>query len=433
MTDTADRSAPGAPGAPGAAGVAGAATAATDLPMPGCERIASLDVLRGFALLGILIMNMQSFAMPDAAYFNPTAWGDLTGLNLVAWAAAHIMADQKFMALFSLLFGAGVVLFSERIEARGQRPARLHYRRTFWLFVIGMAHAYLLWSGDILVTYALCSAVVFLARGWRPRTLLVVGIALLAVGSLLSLMSGLSLPWWPAEDLAAMREQWNPSAAALSADLNAYRGGWVEQMASRAASAYDLQTTAFIFVLGWRAAGLMLIGMALYKLQVLTGQRSVAFYRRLALVGAALGLPLISLGIVRNFAAGWSLEYSMFLGSQFNYWGSLAIAMAWLGLVVGLTRTPHLPALQHRLAAVGRMALSNYLLQTVLATLLFYGRGMALYGRVDRVGQWGVVMAIWVLQLWLSPIWLRHFRYGPAEWVWRSLTYARRQTLRRSA
>lgn len=129
-------------------------------PVAPSERIVSLDVLRGFAVLGILIMNIQSYAMPGAAYFNPMAYGDLTGLNKWVWILSHIFADQKFMTLFSILFGAGIVLMTGKVEARGQRSAGLHYRRTFWLFIIGMMHAYLLWHGDILVTYAAGNGVI---------------------------------------------------------------------------------------------------------------------------------------------------------------------------------------------------------------------------------------------------------------------------------
>ena len=125
-------------------------------PVAPGERIRSLDVLRGFAVLGILIMNVQSFSMPGAAYLNPTAWGDLTGINLAVWLAGHVLADQKFLTLFSILFGAGVCLFAERAEARSGRSAAVHYRRMFWLLVFGLAHAYFLWVGDILVPYALC-------------------------------------------------------------------------------------------------------------------------------------------------------------------------------------------------------------------------------------------------------------------------------------
>jgi uncharacterized protein len=387
------------------------------------ERIVSLDVLRGFALLGILIMNVQSFAMPEAAYFNPAAWGDLTGANRWVWIIGHVVADQKFMAIFSMLFGAGIVLFAERLESRGVRAAPLHYRRTFWLLVIGLLHAYLVWSGDILVTYAFCSALVFVVRRRSARALLAAGLTLLAAGSAISVLSGLSLPYWPADEVESLMRDWHPTAAQVQPEVDAYRGSWGEQMAARVPGALGLQTVAFVFVLGWRAAGMMLIGMALYRWGVLSAQRSLRVYRILGLVGFGVGLPLIIAGLRRNFAEGWSLEYSMFLGSQFNYWGSVFVALGWMALVVGITRAGVLTRVQKRLAAVGRMALTNYLLQSVLATLVFYGHGLGLFGSVSRLGQLAVVLAIWALQLIASPLWLARFRFGPVEWAWRSLTY----------
>ena len=158
-------------------------------PVEARGRIASLDVLRGFALLGILVMNIQLFAMPMAAYDNPAAWGDLAGWNLAAWTLGHLFADQKFITLFSILFGAGIALFADRIEARSGRPAPVHYRRMGWLLVFGVAHAYLLWSGDILVAYAVCGCLVYPARRLRPRTLLAVGLASYALPSLVLLGS----------------------------------------------------------------------------------------------------------------------------------------------------------------------------------------------------------------------------------------------------
>ena len=154
-------------------------------PVRPAERIVAIDILRGFALLGILIMNIQGFAMPVAAYSNPTAYGDLTGANRWVWTLSHIFADQKFMTIFSLLFGAGIVLMSEKLDARGQRAWGLHYRRTFWLLLIGLAHAYLLWSGDILVAYALCGFWVYWLRRLRTGWQMALGIFVVSIFALI--------------------------------------------------------------------------------------------------------------------------------------------------------------------------------------------------------------------------------------------------------
>ena len=151
-------------------------------PVAETARIDSIDVLRGFALLGILVMNVQLFAMPEAAYYNPTAYGDLEGANLYVWLGGRLLADQKFMTIFSMLFGAGIVLMTTRAEARGETH-RVHYRRMGWLALIGLLHAHLLWAGDILFLYAVCGMLVYPFRGLSPGRLLVVGTATVAVAS----------------------------------------------------------------------------------------------------------------------------------------------------------------------------------------------------------------------------------------------------------
>ena len=393
-------------------------------PVASGDRIVSLDVLRGFAVLGILVMNIQSFAMPLAAYINPTAYGDLTGANLFTWIASHLLVDQKFMTIFSLLFGAGVCLFAERAEARSGRSAGLHYRRTFWLLVIGLAHAYLLWSGDVLVTYAVCGSLVFLLRRRSPGALLAVGLVVFSVPSVMSLGLGLIAPALPARETADIAAAWAPAAAEIEAQLRAYRGGWLAQQGQRVPDTLMLQTTVLPFAL-WKAAGVMLLGMALYRWRILDAARSDAFYSRLALIGFGVGTPVVAAGIWWNFDGGWSWERSFFLGSEFNYWGSLAMALGYVGLVMLAIRRRWFPALQARLAAAGRMAFTNYLAQTVLCTAIFYGHGFGLFGSVERWEMLLVVFGVWALALWWSPLLLRRYRYGPLEWGWRTLTYAR--------
>ena len=170
-------------------------------PVTADERIVSLDVLRGFAILGILIMNIQSFSMIGAAYLNPTAYGNLTGLNRVVWTLGHLFADMKFISIFSMLFGAGVVLFATRLESRGQRPGPVHYRRTFWLLVIGLAHGFLLWYGDILAIYALIGFIVYLFWRRSPLALLITGVAVMCVGTLLYVGAGVGITMAPPEAL----------------------------------------------------------------------------------------------------------------------------------------------------------------------------------------------------------------------------------------
>lgn len=399
--------------------------------MTAAERIASLDVLRGFALLGILVMNVQSFAMPLAAYLNPTVWGDLTGANYLVWLVSHLLADQKMMTLFSMLFGAGIVLFADRAAARGRSPARLHYRRVLWLLLFGAAHGYLLWYGDILFLYAVCALVLYPFRGLRPRSLLSLGVLVISVSSLIYLFFGWSSAYWPEETRAELIDRdWNPTPETKEAEVAAYRGGWREQMAYRAPVTLEFQTFLLLIWGFWRAGGLMLVGMALYKLEVFSARRPPGFYGALVAAGLA-GIPIVAYGVHWNFANEWGL-LSLFYGTQFNYWGSLLVSLGWLGAVMLVCQSGALSWLARRLAAVGRMAFTNYLMQTFICTAIFYGHGLGLFGQVERTGQISVVFGVWLLQLLVSPVWLRHFRFGPFEWLWRSLTYGRLQPFRKA-
>ncbi len=400
-------------------------------PPAGAGRIDAIDILRGVAVLGILVMNIQSFAMPGAAYFNPTAYGDLGGVNLCVWVAGRMLADQKFMTIFSMLFGASIVLMAERAEARGDAH-RVHYRRMGWLLVIGLLHAHLLWSGDILFLYAVCGMLVYPLRRQPPGRLLALGVAMLATASAWSVWTGLTLPYWPEEARSSLiREVWQPAPEVIAGELVAYRGPWLDQQPFRSASALEFETH-FLMTWGlWRAGGLMLIGMALFRSGVFSAERSTRFYAVLIGMALALGLPLVAWGIAADFARGWPL-WSFFLGAQLNYWPSIAVGLGYTGVVMLACRTAALRSLTRPFAAVGRTALTNYLLQTILCTTLFYGHGLGWFGFVDRAGQLGVVAAVWTIQLVASPLWLRRFRLGPAEWAWRSLTRGTWMPLRRT-
>ena len=181
----------------------------------------------------------------------------------------------------------------------------------------------------------------------------------------------------------------------------------------------------------WRSGGLMLIGMALYKFGFFQLQRPLRFSfwaMTLALLG---GIPLVGFGIYRQFASGWDVTYTFFLGSQFNYWGSLLISFGWLGVIYWVGTVTAWGGLTRPLAAVGKTAFSNYILQTLICTTIFYGHGLGLFGRIDRLGQILIVIGVWAFQLWGSTLWLHRFRFGPLEWLWRSLTYGQRQPFRR--
>ena len=403
----------------------------TAAPVPQTERIDSIDVLRGFALLGILVMNIQAFAMPQTAYINPTAYGDLTGANRYVWIAGRMFADQKFMTIFSMLFGAGIVLMTARAEARGD-GRRVHYRRMRWLLVIGLLHGYLLWWGDILFHYAVCGMLVYPLRRQSPGRLIAIGLALLVAASAFWGLVGLSFPYWPEEVRTEIEEEaWRPTPEKIDTELATYRGGWLDQLPHRSATALGMQTFLLIIWIVWRAGGLMLIGMALFKKEVFSARRSSGFYAALIAVAAVVGLPLQAYGISLSFADAWSFG-SLFVDTQLVYWASIAVGLGYVGAVMLACRTAALRRVTRPFAAVGQTALTNYLLQTVICTTIFYGHGFGWFGAVDRVGQVGVMAGVWTVQLIAPPLWLRRFRFGPVEWLWRSLTYRARQPMRRN-
>lgn len=406
----------------------------TSIPQPVTEkeRIVSIDVLRGFALLGILPMNIQYFSMISAAYDNPTAYGDLHGANYWVWLFCHVLADQKFMTIFSMLFGAGILLMTSRIETTGKPSAALHYRRMGWLILFGLAHAYLLWSGDILVAYGMCGLLVYPCRKLRPRTLLVLGLLTIAVASAsLASYGAWSRHWSPAEVQIAREQLWMSTPSQAANEIAAYRGTWTEQMKFRVPDSVQMETIFFVVFTFWRVTGLMLAGMALFKLGVFGAKQAASFYWTMIAIAVCYGIPITLYGTHRDFAAGWDFRYSFFYGMQFNYWASLLVSLGWVGAIMLACKVVALLPLTRRLAAVGRMAFTNYIMHTIICTTLFYGHGFAMFGKVERVWQFAIVLAIWALQLVVSPIWLRYFLFGPLEWLWRCLTYLQWEPLRR--
>jgi uncharacterized protein len=411
-------------------------------PADPSRRIESLDVVRGVAVLGIFAMNVATFAMPFAAYANPTVMFEYSGLNRATYWVVHLLFDLKMMSIFSMLFGAGAVMFGEKAGAKpsSERATGVWLRRMAWLFVIGMAHAYLVWEGDILVAYALCGAiVVWWLRRLSVRLLLLTACFLL----LINVASNASFGWWifvnehpevaieqMGEGYEGVRDEFNPSAEKIGEFVATYRGDWATIAAARAEDTLMIQTWVFLTYVFWRASAMMLIGAALYKLGVFQGSRSGRFYLAMALFGYVVGFGLTGGGIVFNEAHGFDFGYQSLVGTQFNFFGSIAVALGHVGLVVGLCKAGVLGVIGRALASVGRMALTNYLMQSVIGSLVFYGYGLGMYGSVDRVGQQAIVAGVWAAQLVWSPWWLSRFRFGPAEWAWRSLTYWRLQPMR---
>jgi len=361
------------------------------------RRIESLDLIRGIAALGILVMNSIAFGLDDAAYSNLEQGGNSTLLDTAIGVLARILVDQKMMALFSLLFGVGIVIFADRAEAKGRRPVLLSLWRNLLLLAIGIAHT-LFWDGDILTVYAVCAPVVLLMRKLPAQVLLAVGLALANLGAVNFLLAN-----GGARDVD-LGEAWFAGAGNVSDGLE-----------------------GVLLLDGFgRALGLMLIGVGLFRLRVVQGERSDATYRHVAFGGLAIGLPFSVAGLVVHTSTDWAGS-SALLGYGISTLGTVPLAVAYLAIIVLWSR--HARPLQDRFRAVGRMALTNYLTQTAIGLLVLTS---ALDGvDLTRTGILAIVVTVWVAQLAWSPWWLERFRFGPVEWLWRSATYRSPQPLRR--
>ena len=398
-------------------------------PVTTAERIESLDVLRGFALLGILLLNILGFGLHSAGYFYPligigeTEFSRL--LNLSVWGAVSVFFEGAMRALFSILFGAGVVLF-----LGGGRKPSLHFKRNFWLLIFGIFNAYiLLWNGDILITYAIAGMILFGMRNWKPRNLLI------AAGILILFLS--LLFWGQTYVLEEARISGDPAYDEFIADVLPVPEAYQEELELRrdgyaGAFQYNFEVklvkTFFVLpvVLIWDALAMMLIGMALYKMNVLDASRAKRFYQLLTLSGFSLGLIVNLWELQQAIAADFGVMESVAIMSWTYHFGRLGMAIGYLGLVMLLCQSGMWKALQTRLAAVGRMALTNYLSHSAICLFTFTGAGLGLVGEFERWELYLFVFAIWAFQLWFSPWWLARHRFGPVEWLWRTLTYGRR-------
>ncbi len=399
-------------------------------PVAAGERLESLDVLRGFALLGILAMNIRAMGAPFGAYMYPYALWD-GELSHAAYRFTAIVFDLKMMGLFSMLFGAGVLLYAGKRTESGRAPTLLWFRRMFWLLMIGLIHAYLIWDGDILVPYAMCGLLfLWWVRRFPGWVLLVCAAGFLTVGALLNLSFG---GWWdqmPPDERAVNMKMWTPTREQALAQVEHLRASYLDVVAHRAPAVVVTQTFVFVYFFLWRAGGMMLLGMGLAKLGVLTPRRSVRFYATLAAICVPVGLFLSWEGVQAQESVGYRMPERT-TADLWNYTGSILVSVGYASFLVLLVKLSALAWLRRPFAAVGQMALTNYLMQSILTSIYFLGWGFNNAGRLDYADQLMVVVAIWALELGWSPWWLARFQFGPAEWLWRSLTYWRIQPMSR--
>ncbi len=427
-------------------------------PVTAKERYFAVDVLRGFALLGILAMNIVAFGWPGAAYGKPTQGGGFDGLDLAVWFFNHLFFEMKMMTIFSMLFGAGLVLMDHRAAVRGASIVGIYYRRILWLLAIGLVHSYLIWNGDILVAYAETGLFIYLFHKLKPRTLITLGISAMLIlvplvigfAGAINFMKAATVrveaqikenkkPTWldqKAHDLwtKKLKDNFKRDPETLkknwAEELAIYQGGYLGIVKHRAPKLLIGQTIGFLLGGGLFAASRMFLGMGLMKLGVFSAQRSWRFYTWLTGLGYGIGLPLMVYDAIKLIQNGFSFDYLIMRGGIFyNIFGSLVVALGHVGMLMLVVQSGVLGWLTKRLAAVGRMALTNYLTHSLVCTTLFYGYGFGLFGQINRTGLAGIVLLIWIFQLIVSPIWLKHFKFGPAEWLWRSLTYWKLQPI----
>lgn len=422
-------------------------------PVDSSERIASVDVMRGVALLGILAINIYAFGLPAAVLNNPPIAGGFTGIDYSTWLATHMLFYHKFMPIFSMLFGGGLVLLSARLEQKGLPVRRIYYRRILWLLVFGLCHAYLLWIGDILYFYAVCGLLIYLFRCASSRKLIIIGTIVYlvvlplqhGVGRMFEFMDdtagqveiALAEGRTPTEAELGIRETWRqirksfaPTKEELEQEIEIYRDGYVGIVKERAGALLWMQTMATFFYFLWRIGGLMLIGMGLMKAGVFSAARSKRFYVAMLVACYAAGFTLVALGVRRLVSHDFDFIYNYQTASLFNLVGGPLVSLGHISVVMLVCRSGALAWLTGRLAAVGRMAFSNYIFDTVVCTTIFYGYGLGLFARFGRFQLLGFVLVIWIVQLIVSPLWLQHFGFGPLEWLWRTLTYGKVQPFR---
>ncbi len=422
-------------------------------PVRSRERIHSLDVIRGVALFGILLLNITMFGMPMAAYIDPTVWGGANGANLWAWITITMLFEGTQRGIFSILFGAGVILLTSRLEAgRRSDVADIYYRRVIWLVLFGVIHSYLLlWVGEILYFYGVTALFLYPLRKLTPRALLSIAALGFLIASLWSggesysafqawgkgvaaqaeLDAGEEITEEQQRDIdawAELVEEHKPDEFALTREIEAHKGSYLDALIYQApinahGESWYLYRWFFDFF------SMMLVGMAIFKLGVLTLERSSRLYWAMVFIGYPIGLAVnyYELQIVLD----GDFSVLSFLESYWTYdLGRLAMTLGHLGALLLFCRSGWLVWLQRSLAAVGRMALSSYVSHSIICAIVFYGFGFGLYADLERHQLYYVVGSIWVFQLIVSPIWFKYYRFGPLEWVWRSLTYWKRQPFR---
>lgn len=371
------------------------------------ERNVTLDFVRGVAILGILLLNISAFGLPKAAYLNPAWSGSASLSDAWTWALLDLLAQVKFLTLFALLFGAGLQL----LLPRGKRWIQ---SRLTLLALLGFIHGLSFWDGDILLAYALVGLVSWrmVREAHHVKSLFNTGVVLyltgIAVLVLLGMISG-----------TAANRSWAPDAANLQYEQYWKLHGGMEAVSNRADMLSD-NLLALGAQYGWQLAGMMLMGAALMRSGWLKGQFSLRHYRRTGALLVAAGMAVNLPAIFAQWYLAWDYRWCAFLLQAPRELSAPLQAIGYAALAWGYWPQLCRFRLVGAIACVGRMALTNYLLQTLICTTLFYHLG--LFMRFDRLQLLAFVPPIWAVNLLVSSLWLRRFRQGPVEWLWRQLT-----------
>jgi uncharacterized protein len=371
------------------------------------ERNVTLDFVRGVAILGILLLNIAAFGLPKAAYLNPAWYGEITRRDAWTWAVLDLFAQVKFLTLFALLFGAGLQL----LLPRGKRWIQ---SRLSLLALLGFAHGLLLWDGDILLAYALVGLVCWrmVREAHSAKSMFNTGVVLYVIGIAVLLLLGLISGDAP-------NRSWIPDVANLQYEHYWKLKGGIEAVSNRADMLSD-SLLALGAQYGWQLAGMMLMGAALMRSGWLKGQFSLTHYRRVGALLIIMGLLINLPAVIAQWQLAWAYRWCAFLLQAPRELSAPFQTIGYAALAYGFWPQICSSRLVGAISCVGRMALSNYLLQTLICTTLFYR--LDLFMKFDRLTLLAWVPAIWLVNILFSVIWLRYCRQGPVEWLWRQLT-----------
>jgi len=424
-------------------------------PVAASSRIQSLDVLRGFALLGILLMNILVFAFPFAAYTDPRIDGATEGINLAVFAVMDVLVEGSMRAIFSMLFGAGMLIFLAKRDIDVATLRGLFYRRTVLLIIFGLVNAYIfIWPGDILYTYGMAGLLLYFFRDFSAVRLTKYALAIFLflgiihislhmdarslrndVKAVEALPVGTSLGVEQEQTLAdwdTFLEEQFVSPELIQLEYEARKSGYIDNVIAYAPFNFMLQTVVLLFNTLWDVLAMMLLGMAFFKWGLLDASRSSRDYWLLAIAGIGLGLPLNYLETATYISSGYEIYWAGGYRPSYDV-SRLSLAVGYIGIIMLICKHALMPWFRSGLAAVGQLALTNYLAQSIICNFIFMGFGLGLFGELQRYQTYLVVLAVWIFQIVFSLVWLRFYRFGPAEWLWRSLTYKQSQPLRLGA